>query len=152
MTASSETPASMESEARILGHVLRSGGATQPEIARSSALSQQTVSRLVNELAARGALVLGERRASGKRGQPSAEITIAPSYAYSLGVALMTDAMSILLMDFAGNVVDYDYAEMPVMSRKAVFGRIDEVRERFLADRPQARERLVGVGVGISGY
>lgn len=142
----------MESEARILGHVLRSGGATQPEIARSSALSQQTVSRLVNELAARGALVLGERRASGKRGQPSAEITIAPSYAYSLGVALMTDAMSILLMDFAGNVVDYDYAEMPVMSRKAVFGRIEEVRERFLADRPQARERLVGVGVGISGY
>lgn len=141
-----------ESEARILSHVLRNRGTTQPEIARNGDLSQQTVSRLVNELVGRGALLLGERRTSGRRGQPSVEIDIAPDYAYSLGVALMTDAMSVLLMDFAGNVVDYDYVEMPVMSRKAVFARLAEVQERFLAKHPAARERMVGVGIGISGY
>ena len=48
-----------ESEARILGVVLRSNGATQPEIARATGLSQQTVSRLVNDLLASGALVQG---------------------------------------------------------------------------------------------
>ena len=47
------------------------------------------------------------------------EIEVAPDHAYSLGVALMTDAMSVLLMDFSGNVVAYDYLEMPVMNRKA---------------------------------
>lgn len=141
-----------DNEARILGHVLRNRATTQPQIARVSELSQQTVSRLVNELVARGALVLGERRSSGRRGQPSVEIAIARDYAFSLGVALMTDAMSVLLMDFAGNVVDYDYLAMPVMNRKAVFGRLGEVRDRFLAKRPSAGDRLVGVGIGISGY
>ena len=141
-----------ESEASILGHVLRNRGTIQPEIARQCGLSQQTVSRLVIELVDRGALSLGERKASGRRGQPSLSITIDPHYAYSLGVALMTDAMSVLLMDFAGNVVDYDYVAMPAMTRRAVFERLGEVRDRFLERTPRARERLTGVGIGISGY
>ncbi len=141
-----------ESEASILGHVLRNRGTTQPEIARQCGLSQQTVSRLVIELVDRGALLLGDRKASGRRGQPSLSIAIDPHYAYSLGVALMTDAMSVLLMDFAGNVVDYDYVAMPAMTRRAVFERLGEVRDRFLERTPRARERLTGVGIGISGY
>ena len=140
-----------ESEARILGIVLRGDGATQPEIVRASGLSQQTVSRLVNDLVARGALVLGDRRASGRRGQPRVGIEIAPEFAYSLGVALMTDAMSITLMDFAGRVIEQDHVTMPVMSRKAVFARIRDVRDRFLEHTPMARTRLVGAGVGILG-
>ncbi|WP_298200656.1 ROK family transcriptional regulator [Novosphingobium sp.] len=140
-----------ESEARILGVVLRSNGATQPEIARATGLSQQTVSRLVNDLLASGALVQGGKRSSGRRGQPTVELAIAPPFAYSLGIALMTDAMSIALMDFSGRVVGHEYFTMPVMSRKAVFARIDEVRERLLAATPLARERLVGAGIGILG-
>lgn len=141
-----------DSEARILGYVLRNRGTTQPEIAQNCGLSQQTVSRLVIELVERGALALGSRKVSGRRGQPSVAIAIAPDYAYSLGVALMTDAISVLLMDFAGNVVDYDYCPMPAMTRRDVFARVGEVRDRFFERRPVARERLTGVGIGISGY
>jgi predicted NBD/HSP70 family sugar kinase len=141
-----------ESESRILGIALRRHGATQPEIVKTTGLSQQTVSRLVKDLVARGALRLGERRSSGRRGQPRIEIDVAPEHAFSLGVALMTDAMSVLLMDFSGNVVAYDYVEMPVMSRKAVFARLGDVTDQFLAANPIANDRLAGVGVGISGY
>jgi predicted NBD/HSP70 family sugar kinase len=141
-----------DSEAKILSHVLRNRGATQPDIVKRTDLSQQTVSRLVNELVGRGALILGDRHSNGRRGQPRVDIEIAPDYAYSLGVALMTDAMSVLLMDFAGNVVDYDYLDMPVMSRSAVFSRIGAVKDRFLAKTPHAAARLAGVGIGISGY
>ncbi len=141
-----------ESESRILGLALRKHGATQPEIVKSTGLSQQTVSRLVKDLVARGALRLGERRSNGRRGQPRIEIDVAPDHAFSLGVALMTDAMSVLLMDFSGNVVAYDYVEMPVMSRKAVFARLGDVTDHFLAANPIAKDRLAGVGVGISGY
>jgi predicted NBD/HSP70 family sugar kinase len=63
----------------------------------------------------------------------------------------MTDAMSVLLMDFSGHVVGYDYVEMPSMSRRAVFDRLAQ-SEELLAQVPGARERLFGVGVGISGY
>ncbi|MEY4238353.1 MAG: hypothetical protein RL339_954 [Pseudomonadota bacterium] len=145
-----QTPS--ESESRILGHVLRHRGATQPEIVQATGLSQQTVSRLVNDLLARGALSLGGKRSSGRRGQPQVEIGIASDHAFSLGVALMTDAMSVLLMDFSGNVVAYDYLEMPVMSRQAVFSRLGEVTETFLSRHQVARDRLCGVGIGISGY
>ncbi len=96
-----------ESEAAILGNVLRNPGTVQPAIARDCGLSQQTVSRLVGELVDRGALALGERKVSGRRGQPSVSISIERRYAYSLGIALMTDALSVALMDFAGNVVGH---------------------------------------------
>jgi predicted NBD/HSP70 family sugar kinase len=140
-----------ESESQVLSLILRAGGATQPDIVRASGLSQQTVSRLVNDLVGRGALNLGQRRSNGRRGQPSIEIAIAHDYAYALGVALMTDAISILLMDFAGNVVDYKFIEMPEMGREAVFTRIEQARTEFLERTPAAASRLVGVGVGILG-
>lgn len=140
-----------ESEAAILGHVLRNPGTVQPTIARDCGLSQQTVSRLVGDLVDRGALALGERKASGRRGQPSVSINVEPHYAYSLGIALMTDALSVALMDFAGNVVGHEQFTMPVMSRKAVFARLQEMRDRLLDRAPAARERLSGAGIGILG-
>ena len=141
-----------ESETRVLSYVLRSASCTQPDIVRATGFSQQTVSRLVNDLALRGALRLGDRRSSGRRGQPRIEIQIAPDYAYSLGVALMTDAMSVLLMDFSGGVVGYEYVEMPVMSRRAVFAKLNEVMDRVFASKKIAHDRLFGAGIGISGY
>lgn len=45
-----------DSESQLLSLVLRGIGTTQPELARRSGLSQQTVSRLVNDLVTRGAL------------------------------------------------------------------------------------------------
>lgn len=141
-----------DSEMAILSHILRNKGAAQPDIVSATDLSQQTVSRLVNGLLARGAVQLGGRIPNGKRGQPRLKLEIAPSYAYSLGVALMTDAMSVLLMDFAGQVVDYHYVEMPKMSRSAVFAQLDETVSGFLDRHPRAKDRLFGVGIGISGY
>jgi predicted NBD/HSP70 family sugar kinase len=140
-----------ESEAAILGNVLRNPGTVQSAIARDCGLSQQTVSRLVGELVDRGALALGERKASGRRGQPSVSIKVEPHYAYSLGIALMTDALSVALMDFAGNVVGHEQFTIPAMTRKAVFARLEEMRDRLLDRTPGARERLVGAGIGILG-
>jgi predicted NBD/HSP70 family sugar kinase len=140
------------SEIKLLSHVLRNGEVTQPALSRSTGLSQQTVSRLVNDLQLRGALRPGEKRLSGKRGQPSMSVRIAPDYAYSLGVALMTDAMSVLLMDFSGAVIAYEHCVMPDMSRIAVFARLDEVIDRFCGRKNISRDVLCGVGVGISGY
>ncbi|MEN9856067.1 MAG: hypothetical protein RLZZ157_1193 [Pseudomonadota bacterium] len=141
-----------ESEIRILSFVLRNQGAAQPELVSATGLSQQTVSRLVNDLLARGALRLGARVSSGRRGQPPVKLEIAPDHAYSLGVALMTDAMSVLLMDFSGQVVDYQHVDMPDMSRNAVFEQLEGILGLFLERHQVARHRLLGIGIGISGY
>lgn len=141
-----------ESEIKVLGHIVRSRQVTQPAIVKATNLSQQTVSRLVNELETRGALKYGQKQTNGKRGQPSINIGINPNYAYSLGIALMTDAMSILLMDFAGQVVDYKYIAMPVMSRVKVFEKLDITVNHFITKHAINRENLFGAGIGISGY
>jgi predicted NBD/HSP70 family sugar kinase len=141
-----------ESEVRVLSHVLRGHGATQPEIAKATGLSQQTVSRLVNELVERGALMLGERQSNGRRGQPRVEIAIDPDHAYSLGIALMTDAMSVLLMDFSGQVIADRLINIAVMNRKSVFEQLEAVTEEMLLSHQIDRQRLFGAGIGISGY
>lgn len=141
-----------DSERRVLKEVLRDRESTHAKIMRSTRMSQQTVSRLVNELSSRGTLVPGRKISDGQRGQPRATVELNSDYALSLGVSLMTDAMSVLLMNFAGDVVDYRQTMMPSMSRKAVFTELHRITDAFFADRSLDRERLTGVGVGISGY
>ncbi|GBF59337.1 N-acetylglucosamine repressor [Candidatus Phycosocius bacilliformis] len=141
-----------DSEMAILSHILRHKGSAQPDIVQATDLSQQTVSRLVNSLLDRGAVQLAGRIPNGRRGQPRLKLEIAPGYAYALGVALMTDAMSVVLMDFAGQVVDYQHIEMPKMTRPAVFSRLKDSVSTFLHRHPSAQDRLFGVGIGISGY
>lgn len=140
-----------DSESRVLRNVLRGEDVTQPAIVRATGLSQQTVSRLVTDLTDKGALRPGRKLASKRRGQPSVTVEVTRDYAYSLGIGLMTDALSLVLMDFSGTVVDHAYFELPVMSRKAVFASIAQAREGFLQREPHARERLVGAGIGILG-
>lgn len=145
-------PQPSPSESAILGFVVRRGQVTQPAIAAATGLSQQSVSRLVGDLVTRGALRFGARQANGRRGQPSLQVEIAPDYAYSIGVALMTDAMSVLLMDFTGNVVDFRHVDMPSMSRASVFERLEAIEAEFVLSNGIDRDRIFGVGVGISGY
>lgn len=139
-------------ERAILGLALRRGPLTQIEIAREIDRSQQTVSRLVGRLIQRGSLRQGERVSSGRRGQLSIEVEIAPDYAFSFGVSIMTDAVAVALMDFSGNVLDQRLAVMTLMSHDTVVNEVrrilDELIEQWVADRTH----VFGVGVGISGY
>lgn len=141
-----------DSESKVLREVLRGDTVTQSAIIGATGLSQQTVSRLIAELVDRGALRQGHRVSSGKRGQPSITVDIDPTYACSLGVALMTDAMSVVLMDFSGCVRAHRHIPLAAMSRSAVFGKLHQAVEGFFFDTGLDRDRLVGVGVGISGY
>jgi predicted NBD/HSP70 family sugar kinase len=140
------------SESALLAYVIRQGRASQPAIAAATGLSQQSVSRLVSDLVARGALRYGPRLSSGRRGQPSQQVEATPSYAYSLGMSLMTDAIALVLMDFAGQVVDSRFERMPAMTRTAVFAAVQGAKADMLAKHKIDPARLFGLGVGLSGY
>lgn len=141
-----------DSERQILGATLRRGGLTQPEISKATGLAQQSVSRLVKGLIERGALYEGDRISDGRRGQPSMSVEIAPDFQYTFGVAMMTDALSIVLMDFSGIVLEQAFFSMPVMSRVKVLEKLNSTFEKFLHKRRASRDKVFGVGVGISGY
>jgi len=136
----------------ILGLTLIRGGLTQPEIIQTSGLPQQTVSRLVKGLIDKGMLREEQRISKGRRGQPSMFVTVEPGFAYSFGVSMMTDAMSVTLVDFAGNVLHEELTAMSSMSQHAVLERLDDGFERALKACRVDRSKVFGVGVGISGY
>ena len=138
-----------DSESRMLAAVFRAGSLTQPDLVRSTGLSQQSVSRLVIDLMNRGALRPGQKVPQQRRGQPSVAVELNPTHAYAMGWSLMTDAISV---DFSGAVVDHALVQMPEMTRQAVFSQVRQLEARFLRKHRISREQVVGAGVGISGY
>ena len=140
-----------EAERAILGVVLRRGALTQTQIAYEIGRSQQTVSRLITRLIKRGSLRQGSRVSSGKRGQLSVAVEIVPEFAYSFGIAILWDAVSVALMDFSGKVIDARRQKMTLMTHDDVVEQlrrmIDELTTRWLMDSA----RVFGAGVGIPG-
>ena len=140
-----------EAERAILGLVFRRGPITQLEIAREVDRSQQTVSRLIVRLIERGSLQQGKRISSGKRGQLSTSIEVAPDYAYSFGVAILWDALAVTVMDFSGAVIDHRLKIMTLMTHDDVVDElrsmISELSEQWIPDDT----RVFGIGVGIPG-
>ncbi len=144
-------PPISDAERAVLTLVLRRGPLTQTQISQAIDRSQQTVSRLISKLIERGALRPGERVSSGKRGQLSVNVEIVPEYAYALGIAIMWDAVAVILMDFSGRILDRRIAAMTSMGHDLVVAKlrelINELEDRWSIDEA----RVFGAGVGIPG-
>ncbi|UAA39079.1 ROK family transcriptional regulator [Paraneptunicella aestuarii] len=141
-----------ESERKILSVIFQHTTLAQPDIAKLTGISQQSVSRLVKSLLDRGLIHQAKRVSSGRPGQPSIAVSVNPNYTYSFGVALMTDAMTIVLMDICGNVLDELRHDMPQMSQDAVCEKLVSGFEALITKHELDKRRVFGLGVGISGY
>ncbi|MEM9173039.1 MAG: ROK family transcriptional regulator, partial [Pseudomonadota bacterium] len=140
-----------ESECRVLGKTVRSGAIGQTDLARATGLAQQSISRIVKSLIQVGAATETKRVRSGKRGQPSVVIRVNPTFAYTIGVSLMTDALAVAVMDFSGQVVDEAYECMPNMQREHVLRISKQIIDDMVSTHNIERTRLLGAGVCLSG-
>ena len=138
------------SERRVLGTMVRGGALSQPALVKATGLAQQSISRIVKGLLTVGALSEGERVMSGRRGQPGVEIRVMPDFAYTFGLSMMTDAISVVLMDFSGKVVDEVHRDMTAMTRTAVLDELESIISE-LVDKHTVADRVLGMGVSISG-
>lgn len=140
-----------DSERRVLGTTVRGGAIGQPAIAKATGLAQQSISRIVKGLVSIGALTEGDRVLNGRRGQPGVAIRVAPEFAYTFGVSMMTDAISIALMDFSGSVLDEEHCDLSAMTRNAVLNKAEKIIEKLVAKHNIEAKRIFGMGVSISG-
>jgi len=85
----------------VLEAVRRAGSLSRAELARQTALTGQTISNIVDELACAGMLVPGAPRREG-RGQPSIPYAINPTGAWSLGFHVDHRAIIAALVDLTG--------------------------------------------------
>lgn len=141
-----------DSERMLLGRIFRARRITQGELTDAVPLSQQSVSRMVQSLELRGLILKDGRQVSGQRGQPSAILTINPTYAYTMGVSIMADSLTLLLLDFAGGAVDVVTPKLPDLTREAIVRAISEGLETLIKKAGIHRRRVFGVGVAVTGF
>jgi len=135
----------------ILNLLMKRDGLSQAAITATLDLSQPSVARLIGGFSADGLVRLTER-APEKRGNPSMHVTLNPDYAYSLGIGLVGDAVSMTLLDLAGRVRSSRSVAMTSMSRAAVLKQLATLKKKLIAEAHISAARIVGAGVGFSGF
>ncbi|MCY4350026.1 MAG: ROK family transcriptional regulator [Thiotrichales bacterium] len=135
---------------RLMITAIRQAGAlSKAEIARTTGLSGQAATVIVNSLLAEGLLVKREK-VRGRVGKPFTPIALNPEGAYSIGVKIGRRSLEVLLVDFDGAVVasrSTPYpaplpAETMALASGAAVELIDSLKRRL-------RSRIVGLGVAI---
>lgn len=146
------TEAVSANERLLLDLVRRAEGVSRADLARKTGLTGQSISRIVDELVERGLMQLGPTVTRGARGQPTAPVSLRPDAAYVVGVSLMTDALAMGVMNFEGTLLTSTQRPLQPVSVDGVLSQIrdyiDDTFERLALDR----RRLLGVGLGVTGY
>lgn len=138
-------------ERRFINFVMRAGELSLRDLTERSDFTQQYVSKLAGNLLAEG-IILQKGRVKSGRGQPSIAIEVNGEHAYALGASVMTDALSVALVDLAGRVVGERHVALMGVSRTEVAAQLAEVGEELIGHSGVERERVVGAGIAISGY
>lgn len=136
---------------QLLRSIFREGGISQAALTRRLGLAQPTVARLLQGYVGAG-LVTMEVRKVDRPGHPSATARIDPSFASSLGAAILNDAVSLTLLDCAGGVLGERRAAMPLATRDTVVATLRGFYDELVAHSGVDPRRILGLGVGISAF
>lgn len=139
-------------ERSLLRLIWRNPGISRTELTGISDLAQQTIHRLLDQLAERGIVQFGAAKPGLGKGQPSPILKIAGSYAHTCGMSVNADVVDVCLMDLSGKVL----AETDVQLReKSVDEALGEVRDWVLKQQRALNlsdQAFFGVGLGIAGF
>ena len=136
-------------ERLMIAAIRQEGALSKAEIARTTGLSGQAATVIVNALIDEGLLVELER-VRGQVGKPFTPITLNAQGAFSIGVKIGRRSLEAILVDFNGNVIAsrterYD-APLPESTMTAAIEASQELIE-FVDS--QLRARITGLGVAI---
>ncbi|MGC5165409.1 ROK family transcriptional regulator [Luteimicrobium sp. DT211] len=139
-------------ETVVLDAVRRAtGGLSRVELAASTRLSAQTVSNICRRLIARGLLVETGKR-SGTGGKPRVVLEVEPGSRYAVGVHLDPAAITYVVLDLAGTVVERLRRPTPaVVDQDATLEEMSLAVEAVLRSSGVPRDRVVGVGIAAPG-
>jgi predicted NBD/HSP70 family sugar kinase len=134
---------------RVTLHAVRiSGPVTRNDLVLKTGLTAAAIANITNRLL-NDQLILNAGRLRGARGQPASKFVINPDSRFSIGLNVDRDHVTLVVLDFVGNVRGR-------ASREIHFAKPETVRTFFrrsvgqlLAKTGIAKDRLVGVGVAF---
>ncbi len=121
---------------------------TKVELAEITGLTPPSITNIARKLFADGLIIEAGRR-RGERGQPALKLAINPDGAFSIGVNVDRDHMTIVALDFLGEL-RFRVAEnvpfpMPDQVRDFVSRNLDAMRASGAIDM----NRIAGIGLAI---
>jgi len=134
----------------VMSLIQRHIGATRAELTKASSFTQQSVSRIIDRLAKRDLIRIGEIVRNG-RGQPSPIINLNTDAAFSLGLSIMADGVKLVAINLCGEVI----CESAIGVESPSPCDVLEMASSFiasLAEQGHALTALAGLGIGIMGY
>ena len=136
---------------KIIHFFMSNGDATIADVCKVMNLSIPTVTKLIMDLQEDGYIVdFGKQETSGGR-KPSI-FGLNPSSGYFIGVDIMNQHVNLAVLDFKGDKirieesVPYRFENTP-----AALDRLCETINEFIVSVPIPREKILSVGINISG-
>ncbi len=138
-------------ERTVLSRIWSAGGLTRPALQAQLDLTQQSIHRIIAQLADRGLLLLGDLEPPAYKGKPSPRLSINPRFACVAGISIDTDSAGIALMDFAGGVRTKSISIADLTLTEGL-EQVSAMIEKLRVAAGFANEDMFGIGFAISGF
>jgi predicted NBD/HSP70 family sugar kinase len=121
---------------------------TRVDIARKTGLTAATIANITGRLIDMG-LLLNAGRRQGGRGQPALRLQINPDGAFSIGLNIDRDHLTLVTLDLAGQVRSRVTREISFAMPDDVVSFVTAELDGLIAEGGVDRERVLGVGVAV---
>ena len=139
-------------ERALLRLIWRNPGMSRSEITPHIDLTQQSVYRIIDQLAERGIVQLGAPKPGVGRGQPSPTLRLVGKHAYSCGISVNTDVIGISLMDLAGRILGEASVPLRESSMAEALDLVAEELAGLQRSNGLSPDSIFGIGFAIAGY
>ena len=136
----------------LLYECLRNGAHSRAQIVQNSGLSKATVTAIVGELIADGALRESGLSEAGGVGRPRTTLELVKDYRYAIGMTLHRRRASVNLINLAYEIVDTaDFAMRDFSTPEQLLDTLYDTAMRLCQLHDVKAEQLIGIGVSTPG-
>ncbi|MCD6099882.1 MAG: ROK family transcriptional regulator [Candidatus Marinimicrobia bacterium] len=141
-------------ESRVLKLIKKERMISRIELARKTNISKVAISEIVNRLINQGYVVeVGKGNSTKKGGKKPTLLKLNPENGYVVGLEIKSKKTRVAIANLNSEIVAEGEVSYELGSTiDDVIQSIFEEVDRLLAIRPQYRERLKGIGIGIPGF
>lgn len=124
---------------------------SRAELARITSLALPSVGRLTARLIELGLVVAGQKVASGP-GQPSLPLSLATGAAYSVGLSITSDSISLAVIGLDGRQLAAVSESIDANDKEKLLDRTAAILDQLHEAGTVSRDHLFGLGAAFSGF
>ncbi|MFC1463770.1 MAG: ROK family transcriptional regulator [Candidatus Brachytrichaceae bacterium NZ_4S206] len=145
----------------VLNHFLNEGSVSRAQLAERTALSNTTITNLIDDLLVQGIVVEDDteaartqasRNGSRRVGRPRTGLRLNPNARYAAGVHIGIGILRVAVVNLHAEIIQNTIASFDVAAPAAhVLNQIARLVKQTIADSRIETDRLIGLGIGASG-